>query len=116
MKKFEFLRDMQRYDGMEKIWEGWLEKRHTFLIDPFKDYLQGATVLDIAAHDGRSSYALAAAGADPALIPCPVTKREQPISGFMFCVRGLNLRYQTDKSPPMSGARCNNPYQGASYW
>ncbi len=40
-----------------------LNQRRTFLIEPFRSEIAGAKVLDIAAHDGRWSYALAEAGA-----------------------------------------------------
>lgn len=40
-----------------------LNQRHKLIIDPFLPQIEGARVLDIAAHDGRWSYALAAAGA-----------------------------------------------------
>lgn len=40
-----------------------MNKRHALLIEPFAELISGARVLDIAAHDGRWSYALAAAGA-----------------------------------------------------
>lgn len=40
-----------------------LRKRHAFLVDPFRTEIEGARVLDIAAHDGRWSYAFAQAGA-----------------------------------------------------
>jgi SAM-dependent methyltransferase len=37
--------------------------RYHHIIDPIKDELDGATVLDLGSHDGRWPYALAAAGA-----------------------------------------------------
>ncbi|MEM1364042.1 MAG: class I SAM-dependent methyltransferase [Pseudomonadota bacterium] len=40
-----------------------LAQRHRLIIEPFADQISGARVLDIAAHDGRWSYALAHAGA-----------------------------------------------------
>jgi transcriptional regulator with XRE-family HTH domain len=40
-----------------------LNKRHAFLIEPFRAELEGARVLDLASHDGRWPYALAGAGA-----------------------------------------------------
>ena len=40
-----------------------LNKRHQMIVAPFRGQLQGARVLDLAAHDGRWSYALAEAGA-----------------------------------------------------
>lgn len=40
-----------------------LNQRHRLLVAPFAGDLAGARVLDLAAHDGRWSYALAAAGA-----------------------------------------------------
>jgi hypothetical protein len=40
-----------------------LNLRHSHIIDPIRDLLKGARVLDLGAHDGRWSYAAAAAGA-----------------------------------------------------
>ena len=40
-----------------------LELRHRFIIDPNREYIAGNKVLDLACHDGRWSYAFAAAGA-----------------------------------------------------
>lgn len=40
-----------------------LNKRHQMIVEPFRGELDGARVLDLAAHDGRWSYALADAGA-----------------------------------------------------
>lgn len=40
-----------------------LDIRHSFLIAPHTEILRGARVLDLGAHDGRWSYALAEAGA-----------------------------------------------------
>ncbi len=40
-----------------------LDTRKRFILDPFASEIAGARVLDLAAHDGRWSYALAAAGA-----------------------------------------------------
>lgn len=40
-----------------------LGQRHRLIIEPFVDQIKGARILDLAAHDGRWSYALAHAGA-----------------------------------------------------
>jgi 2-polyprenyl-3-methyl-5-hydroxy-6-metoxy-1,4-benzoquinol methylase len=40
-----------------------LERRHELLIDPFREEIAGARILDLGAHDGRWAYALARAGA-----------------------------------------------------
>jgi hypothetical protein len=40
-----------------------LNARHRFLVEPFREEIRGSTVLDLGAHDGRWSYALAQAGA-----------------------------------------------------
>jgi len=40
-----------------------LNRRHQLLIDPYVDEIRGARILDLGAHDGRWSYALAQAGA-----------------------------------------------------
>lgn len=59
---FDFLEQMPRYQG-KQLNINRLNKRHDFIIRPFEDELRGASVLDLASHDGRWSYALAAAGA-----------------------------------------------------
>jgi hypothetical protein len=56
MDKFAFLEGISKYEGLDKDLQR-LELRHKFLIEPFEDTLNGATVLDIAAYDGRWSYA-----------------------------------------------------------
>ena len=59
---FEFLHDIPPYSENETaIYR--LHQRHRLLIDPFVSQIEGARVLDLACHDGRWSYALAAAGA-----------------------------------------------------
>ncbi|MFD2173802.1 class I SAM-dependent methyltransferase [Rhodobacter lacus] len=59
---FDFLQGLERYaedgSGIAR-----LNLRHDFLIAPLRDALAGARVLDLAAHDGRWSYAFAEAGA-----------------------------------------------------
>lgn len=40
-----------------------LELRHRFLVNDLQSFVDGKSVLDLAAHDGRWSYAYAAAGA-----------------------------------------------------
>jgi hypothetical protein len=63
---FDFLRDSPRYaDTPASIAR--LNKRHRFLIDPYVDDIKGASILDLASHDGRWSYALSAAGAGEVL-------------------------------------------------
>lgn len=66
MKHFTFLEDTSEYCELNKDLRR-LELRHSFLVEPFQDLLKDADVLDIAAHDGRWSYALAAAGAKSVL-------------------------------------------------
>ncbi len=63
MPFFDFLAESQRYG--DKLAKGIhrLNMRHRFIVGPFTQDIAGARVLDIAAHDGRWSYALAAAGA-----------------------------------------------------
>ncbi len=59
---FDFLADLPPYDDNDTtIYR--LNQRHKLIIEPFLPQIEGARVLDIAAHDGRWSYALAAAGA-----------------------------------------------------
>lgn len=59
---FGFLRNLPPYDENETTLYR-LAQRHRLLIAPFAEQIAGARVLDLAAHDGRWSYALAAAGA-----------------------------------------------------
>lgn len=62
MPFFDFLRKNPRYAGKDLSLNR-LNRRHQFLIDPFRSDLTGARVLDLASHDGRWSYALSEAGA-----------------------------------------------------
>jgi SAM-dependent methyltransferase len=59
---FDFLRQTSRYadkaSGVRR-----LELRHRFIVEPFAADLKDARVLDLAAQDGRWTYALAQAGA-----------------------------------------------------
>ncbi len=57
---FNFLKEL---DGYTDAMTARLATRHRFLVEPFAEEINGARVLDLAAHDGRWSYALAAAGA-----------------------------------------------------
>lgn len=59
---FDFLKDIPPYSESDFTTER-LNARHRLIIDPFLPQIEGARVLDIACHDGRWSYALAAAGA-----------------------------------------------------
>jgi len=59
---FNFLKDIPPYSENDRTVER-LNARHRLIIDPFQPQIEGARVLDIACHDGRWSYALAAAGA-----------------------------------------------------
>lgn len=59
---FDFLRSVARYER-DDYGIGRLNQRHRKLIAPIAADLAGARVLDLAAHDGRWSYAFAAAGA-----------------------------------------------------
>lgn len=59
---FDFLADMPPYAENDFTIRR-LNARHKLIIDPFQPQIEGARVLDIACHDGRWSYALAAAGA-----------------------------------------------------
>jgi SAM-dependent methyltransferase len=56
-----------------------LNNRHRLLIDPFVPQIMGSRVLDLACHDGRWSYALAAAGADEVL---GIEARQELIDSF----------------------------------
>lgn len=59
---FDFLGTLPRYNTNSADITR-LNQRRNFLIEPFRSELKGARVLDIAAHDGRWSFALAEAGA-----------------------------------------------------
>ena len=59
---FDFIDELPHYQS-KKNSSLRLNIRHRFLIDPFREQIAGARVLDLAAHDGRWSYALSAAGA-----------------------------------------------------
>ena len=60
---FDFLKALPPYDDSATTIKR-LDQRHRLIIDPFQPQIEGARVLDIAAHDGRWSYALAHAGAE----------------------------------------------------
>lgn len=59
---FNFLREIPPYsetaNGIKR-----LNQRYKLVIEPFLPQINGSRVLDLACHDGRWSYALAAAGA-----------------------------------------------------
>ena len=59
---FDFLGALPRYTANAADIAR-MNQRRNFLIEPFRTEIAGARVLDIAAHDGRWSYALAEAGA-----------------------------------------------------
>ncbi|MSZ76162.1 MAG: methyltransferase domain-containing protein [Actinobacteria bacterium] len=59
---FDFLQDNPRYAG-RRLAINRLNKRHRFLVRPYRSEIAGARVLDLASHDGRWPYALSAAGA-----------------------------------------------------
>lgn len=62
MGAFDFLQQSARY-AESPLSLNRLNVRHEFIVDAFRDEIRGARVLDLAAHDGRWSYALSAAGA-----------------------------------------------------
>lgn len=59
---FDFLKSLAPYEDNANTVHR-LEQRHRLIVDPFQPQIEGARVLDLAAHDGRWSYALAHAGA-----------------------------------------------------
>jgi hypothetical protein len=59
---FDFLQDSQRYAETPGSVNR-LNRRHRFLVRPYAADIEGSSVLDLASHDGRWSYALSAAGA-----------------------------------------------------
>lgn len=62
MSFYDFLDDLPYYAGNSGA-QARMQNRYRFLIEPFEDMIEGARVLDLAAHDGRWSYAFAGAGA-----------------------------------------------------
>jgi hypothetical protein len=58
---FDFLGDNPRYADSSLALNR-LNQRHRFIVEAYADEIAGARVLDLACHDGRWSYALAAAG------------------------------------------------------
>jgi len=60
MEFFDFLRRDPRY-GRHSL--NRLNKRYQFLVQPYRADIDGSTVLDIGAYDGRWAYALSDAGA-----------------------------------------------------
>jgi SAM-dependent methyltransferase len=60
MEFFDFLGKDPRYRRNSR---NRLNKRHRFLVEPYRADLAGSSVLDIGAYDGRWSYALSEAGA-----------------------------------------------------
>lgn len=62
MAFYDFLSKTARYGEDANAVER-LNERHRMLIAPLTEELEGAKVLDLAAHDGRWAYAFAAAGA-----------------------------------------------------
>lgn len=59
---FQFIGQLPQYAGQAGVTER-MDRRHERLIDPLRSVLNGARVLDLAAHDGRWAYAFASAGA-----------------------------------------------------
>lgn len=59
---FDFVAEVPPYDARPRSIHR-LNRRRDMIVTPFLAELKGARVLDLAAHDGRWSYALAAAGA-----------------------------------------------------
>jgi 2-polyprenyl-3-methyl-5-hydroxy-6-metoxy-1,4-benzoquinol methylase len=59
---FDFLTTLEHYEERARSADR-MNRRHQFLVNDFADDIAGARVLDLGAHDGRWSYAFAAAGA-----------------------------------------------------
>ncbi len=62
MGVFDFVDRLAAYGHMEAPSRR-LNLRYRYIVEPFAEAIAGARVLDLAAHDGRWSYALAHAGA-----------------------------------------------------
>jgi len=78
MEFFDFLEKEHRYSSTRNSLNR-LNKRHRFLIEPFRADIEGSAVLDIGAYDGRWSYALSAAGAREVVA---IEAREESIAKF----------------------------------
>ncbi|MFC2968756.1 class I SAM-dependent methyltransferase [Acidimangrovimonas pyrenivorans] len=59
---FDFIGDLAGYEDANQP-VARMNARHEMIVTPFAEEIRGARVLDLAAHDGRWSYALAGAGA-----------------------------------------------------
>lgn len=59
---FDFVTDLPFYADHNAA-AARLNGRHHFLIEPYREQIRNARVLDLGAHDGRWSYAFAGAGA-----------------------------------------------------
>ncbi len=59
---FDFVADLPYYAEKNRAADR-MNTRHRFVIAPFRADIDGARVLDLAAHDGRWAYAFAGAGA-----------------------------------------------------
>lgn len=77
MGEFDFIIGIDSYSTPAQAER--LSLRHDHSIKPFKDAIAGAKVLDLAAHDGRWSYALAQAGARRVL---GIEARQELVDGF----------------------------------
>lgn len=62
LRPFDFLKDIGEYRENDTSVHR-LNQRHKLIVDPFREQIVSARVLDVACHDGRWSYVLAAAGA-----------------------------------------------------
>ncbi|MGY2704304.1 class I SAM-dependent methyltransferase [Nocardioides sp. HB32] len=78
MPFFDFLRDAERYASTPGSVKR-LNTRHRYLVKPYAAELEGSSVLDLASHDGRWSYALSAAGAREVV---GIEARAESIAGF----------------------------------
>ncbi|MEL6583452.1 MAG: class I SAM-dependent methyltransferase [Pseudomonadota bacterium] len=59
---FDFVSELDHF-GRDPYPEVRLNTRYDLLVEPYREEIEGARVLDLGAKDGRWSYALAAAGA-----------------------------------------------------
>lgn len=60
---FDFLEHLDRYVDHAAASINRLDTRRRFIVTPFEADIRGRRILDLGSHDGRWSYALAAAGA-----------------------------------------------------
>ena len=97
---FDFAGSFPLYEGdANKVHR--LNKRHDFIVRPLRAEIAGASLLDLAAHDGRWSYAYAAAGAARVV---GIEGRQELIDDFRL--------YPDDEARARVELRCDDIFEG----